>query len=195
MISSKEELKEYILNDNNWLIPNGKKERFISDFASYPSRRLKKFLKYLRKQEYYINTANGSKRKGFMNLFFEGKKNRLGMKLGIEIGPNCFGKGLNVYHVGNIIVNPAVRAGENCSLHGGNCIGNNGKTKEVPKLGNNVDVGFGAVIIGNVKIADNIKIGANSVVNKSFLIPGVTIAGIPARIVKYPENEREKNNE
>lgn len=192
MISSKKELEEYILKDNNWLIPEGKKQEFISDFASYPSRRIKKFLKYLRKQEYYINTANGSKIKGFLNLFFEGKKNRLGMKLGIEIGPNCFGKGLNVFHIGNIIVNPVVRAGENCSLHGGNCIGNNGKTKDVPKLGNNIDIGFGAVIIGDVTIADDIKIGANSVVNKSFLTPGVTIAGTPARIVKYAEDTRKE---
>ena len=42
-------------------------------------------------------------------------------------------------------------------------------------------VGAGAKIIGNVKIADNIKIAAGAVVVNSFMEPGITIAGIPAR--------------
>lgn len=184
MITSKKELKEYILSDNNWLIHKSFKAKFISWFACYPDRNLKRFLKYLRKQEYYINTASGSKVKGFLNLYYEGKKNRLGERLGIEIGPNCFEKGLNVYHGGSIIINPAVKVGENCSLHGANCIGNNGITKEVPFIGNNVDIGYGAVVIGGITIADDIRIGANAVVNKSFTEPGCTIAGVPARIVK-----------
>lgn len=184
MIKSKEDLKEYISSDNNWLLPKNVKEKIISRLAAYPSKNLKRFLKYLRKQEYYINTAAGSKVKGFLCLYYEGKKNRLGERLGIEIGPNCFGKGLNVYHGGSIIINPAVRAGENCSLHGANCIGNNGISKNVPTIGNNVDIGYGAVIIGGVTIADDIKIGANAVVNKSFIEPGCTLAGIPAKVVK-----------
>lgn len=47
---------------------------------------------------------------------------------------------------------------------------------DAPIIGNNVEVGFGAVIIGKVKIADGIKIGANSVVTNSFLEPNITIA-------------------
>ena len=39
----------------------------------------------------------------------------------------------------------------------------------------------GAVIVGDIRIADNIRIGANSFVNKSFLEEGITIAGAPAR--------------
>ncbi len=184
MILSREDLNNYVKSDNNWLIPKNSKEKIVSCFAKYPTRSLKKFLYYLRKQEYYINTANGSKIKGLLNLYYERKKNHLGMLLGLEIGPNCFGKGLNIYHTGSIIINPDVRVGDNCSLHGCNCIGNNGITKDVPKIGNNVDIGYGAIIIGNVKIADNIVIGANAVVNKSFLESGCTIAGVPARIVK-----------
>ena len=45
-------------------------------------------------------------------------------------------------------------------------------------------MGFGAVIIGKIKIADGIKIGANSVVTKSFLEPNITIAGVPAKKIK-----------
>ena len=90
---------------------------------------------------------------------------------------------------GSIIINPAVQAGENCSLHGANCIGNNGLTADVPVLGNGVDLGYGAVIIGKVTIADGVKIGANAVVNRSILEPGCTVAGVPAGIVKCAEEK------
>ena len=99
------------------------------------------------------------------------------------MGKNQFRKVLNVQHVGSIIINPKVRAGEGCSLHGANCIGNNGLTDSVPRLGNRVDVGYGAVIIGDVEIADDVKIGANAVVNKSILETGCTVVGVPAKVV------------
>lgn len=183
MITSKKEFYEYIEADNDWFRPKNLKEKIIERIANYPSYALRKFLYCLRKQEYYINTANGSKWKGLMGLYFERKKNKLGIQLGIEIGPNCFGKGLQIYHIGSIVVNPAVRVGENCRLHGGNCIGNNGKTQEVPQIGNNVDIGYGAVLIGNITIADNVKIGSNAVVNSSILEDGKTCVGIPAKII------------
>lgn len=191
MILSKQDLREYIKADNHWLLPGSRKDRLVEWLSAYPTRTLRRYLRYLRKQEYYINTAHGNKIKGFLSLYYEGKKNRLGMKLGIEIGPNCFGKGLNLYHVGSVIINPAVRAGENCSLHGGNCIGNNGFTQAVPVLGNGVDVGYGAVIIGDVTIADGVIIGANALVNRSVTEPGCTVAGIPARIIKHGTQQKE----
>lgn len=187
MIASKKDLEEYTRADNQWLLPATYKEKIIEHVAAYPSCVLRKYLRYLRKQEYYINTANGSRWKGFLAVYYEGKKNRLGARLGVEIGPNCFGKGLNLYHVGSVIINPAVRAGANCSLHGANCIGNNGLTADVPVLGNDVDLGYGAVIIGKVTIADGVRIGANAVVNRSILESGCTVAGVPARIVKHAE--------
>ena len=187
MITSKKDLMEYIKADNQWLIPVTIKEKVIECVASYPSRILRKYLRYLRKQEYYINTANGSKWKGLLAVYYEGRQNRLGTRLGIEIGPNCFGKGLNIYHSGSIIVNPAVRAGANCSLHGANCIGNNGLTADVPTLGNGVDLGYGAVVIGKIMIGDDVKIGANALVNRSVMEPGCTVAGVPAKIVKHAE--------
>ena len=187
MIQSKKDLKEYIAADNNWLLPKSGKEKIIGAIAKYPHREFKRFLKYLRLQEYYLNTANGSKWKGFMALVYEGKKNKLGLKLGVEIGPNVFGKGLNMYHAGNIVINPAVRVGENCGLRGGNCIGNNGFSQEVPVLGDNVELGFGAVVFGGITIANGVKIAANAVVNKSVLEENCVVAGVPAKIVKHAE--------
>lgn len=179
MIQSKQDLKDYIREDNSWYEPASVREKLTAKTGHYPGRQLCKYLIYLRKQEYYINTAGGNKIKGLFGLIYEGKKNKLGEKLGMEIGPNCFGKGLQIYHAG-IVVNPAVRAGEHCSLHGGNCIGNNGITDVNPSLGNNVDIGYGAVLIGDIRIADDCVIGANAVVNHSFIEKGSRIAGVPA---------------
>lgn len=184
MITSKEELKDFLALDNNWFLPTSFKERVVERVAKYPTFVLRKYVLYLRKQEYFVNTAGKSKIKGLLGLYYERKKNDLGMRLGIEIGPNCFGKGLQIYHSGSIIVNPNVRAGDNIKLHGDNCIGNNGKTEGVPRIGNNVDIGYGAVLIGDIAIADNVKIGANAVVNQSILEEGCTVVGVPAKIVK-----------
>lgn len=53
-----------------------------------------------------------------------------------------------------------------------------------PRLGNNVHVEPGVIMFGKIIIADNIVIGANAVVNKSFETSDVTIAGVPAKIIK-----------
>lgn len=180
MITTKVDLREYIEKDNSWYPMYGKKQRLIACLAQYPQWKIKRYLVFLRRQEFYINTANGSRIKGLLGLYYERKKNRLGGELGIEIAPNCFGKGLQIYH-GGIIVNSSVRAGENCKLHGGNCIGNNGKTDAVPHLGNNVDIGYGAVLIGDIEIADECIIGANAVVNRSFAESCSRIVGVPAQ--------------
>jgi serine O-acetyltransferase len=105
--------------------------------------------------------------------------------LGFIIPLNVFGAGLSIAHSGPIIVNDLARVGENCRIH--NCvhIATNahpvGEKDTVPHIGNNVFIGPGAVIFGDIEIADNIVIGANSVVNKSFLEEGITIAGVPAK--------------
>lgn len=183
MIQSKSDLSEYCSADHAAGAPKSIKRKFISRFTNEPQYMLRRYLKYLRKEEYYINTAHGSKLKGMLGILYDRKVNRLGNRLGIEIGPNCFGKGLQIYHIGSIIVNPAARIGENCRLHGANCIGNNGKTQGVPRIGNNVDIGYGAVVIGDIEIADNVVIGANAVVNKSVLTPGAVVVGVPARSI------------
>ena len=64
MILSKSDLTEYINADNHWLLPTTRKEKIVEYAAAYPSRILRKYLRYLRKQEYYLNTANGSNLKG-----------------------------------------------------------------------------------------------------------------------------------
>lgn len=109
------------------------------------------------------------------------KRNKYSYKSGVEIGINCnIGKNCDIWHSG-VVINADI--GDNCVFHGNNILGNKGKGKESlnPKLGNNVDVGAGAVIIGDVRIADDSVIGAGAVVTKSFEEPGSIIVGVPGK--------------
>ena len=113
-------------------------------------------------------------------------KNQLGVKIGVEIGANSCDKGLVIHHNGSIIINSNAKIGKNCELHGDNCIGNYGGNSgsACPTIGDNVDIGVGAKIIGPIYIANNIKIGANAVVTKSFFEEGITIVGVPANKIE-----------
>ncbi len=184
MIQTKQDLAEYLAADNRWYHQSSWKWRLIDAFTAAPYYVLQKYLRYLRKYEYYYNNSKGSRRNTCLVYYYQRKKNRLGNMLGIEIGPNCFGKGLSIWHGGSIVVNPDVRAGENCVLRGANCIGNDGTNNKNPVLGDNVELGYGAVIIGDVTVASNTIIGANAVVNHSIEEEGGTHVGVPARKVQ-----------
>lgn len=135
-----------------------------------------------RKYSYYKNN-----RKGIINkikcVFFGIKQSKYIKKRMLDIEGEI-GDNLMIYHP-NIIISPNAKIGNNVKLHGSNCIGNNGLIDKAPIIGNNVDIGFGVTIIGDIEIADDIIIGANALVNRSFLEKGVVIAGVPAKIVKY----------
>lgn len=115
-----------------------------------------------------------------MEFIYSRRKNKLGNTLGFYINPNTLGAGTIIYHHGSIIINSDAVLGRGCKLHGNNCIGNNGKSLMAPHIGNNVEIGFGASIIGDVTIADDVQIGAGAVVVKSCLKKGARLVGIPA---------------
>jgi serine O-acetyltransferase len=110
------------------------------------------------------------------------KRNHLAVLLGFEIPSFTFGPGLSIAHRGPIIVHENARIGSNCRIHPCVIVGTQvGCPGRAPHLGDNIFIGPGAMILGPIEIADNIAIGANSVVNKSFTEPGITIAGAPAK--------------
>ena len=140
----------------------------------------RKYLKLLRAEEKYTFT----KPCRLLAFWYKARKNRLGAKLGFIISAGCFGEGLKLEHYGSVIVNPKSRIGRNCIIHGNCCIGSNGGyPDDSPVIGDNVDIGQNAQILGGIRIADNVKIGAGAVVVKDIETPGVTVVGIPARIV------------
>jgi serine O-acetyltransferase len=103
---------------------------------------------------------------------------------GISLPPATkIGRGLYIGHFGYCIVHQDAVLGENCSLGPGNVIGTRGVGKEgVPRLGDNVYLGTGAKILGNVTIGNNVRVGANAVVLDD--VPNnCTVVGIPGKIV------------
>ena len=124
---------------------------------------------------------------GLLFCYFTRKKNNYCNKYGIELNGASFGENFRLYH-GNIVVNEQAKIGNNCKLHGNNCIGNNGNSNLCPIIGDNVDIGYGTTIIGNIKIGNNIVIGANSLVNKDLLEENFIYAGSPAKKIKRIQN-------
>lgn len=118
-----------------------------------------------------------------MEFIYSRRKNKLGNTLGFYINLNTLGAGTIIYHHGLIIINSDAVVGCGCKLHGNNCIGNDGVSLKAPHIGNNVEIGFGASIIGDVTIADDVKIGAGAVVVKSCLKKGACLVGVPAKEV------------
>lgn len=118
------------------------------------------------------------------HIYWAWRLRRLSYKTGFQIPPNTCGKGLTIWHWGPIIINPRTRIGENCTLYPGVLIGH--KTPEEGKsasIGNNVFIGAGTKIIGDVTIGDNVTIGVNTVVVKD--VPSdVVIAGNPYKIIR-----------
>lgn len=138
------------------------------------------FLKWLRTTELCYNGG------GIWRLFLPfvyWKFRRVSLLTGISIPKNTCAEGLTLYHFGSIVVNAACRIGRNCCIMNNVNIGANGGSLKAPQIGNDVYIGPGAVIYGDIEIADGCYIGANAVVNKSFLEPNSVIVGVPAKVI------------
>lgn len=103
----------------------------------------------------------------------------------IEIHPGAtIGKNLFIDHGSGVVIGETAIIGNNCTLYHGVTLGGTGKEKgkRHPTIGDNVFIGCGAKILGDITIGNNVKIGANSVVLTN--IPDNTTAvGIPAKII------------
>ena len=177
MICEKTELKRIIKLEEKLNYDRGFWRKITLFFSADPRRFISLFLKYYRKEEYYFNTN-----KMFLFHLFKRKRRLLGIKLGFTMDINCIDEGLIIYHYGNIVINSNAKIGKNCKLHGNNCIGNDGKNIDIaPIIGDNVDIGYGANIIGDVKIGNNVKIGASACVVNSFNESNITLVGVPAK--------------
>lgn len=115
------------------------------------------------------------------------QKNRIGRMYSWEIPYDCCDAGLHLWHA-NVIINDGAKIGKNALFHGNNCIGRKDDTPEGNKtaiIGDNLNIGVGSNIIGEVVLGDNVTIGANSLVLKSFPSGNCVIAGCPAKLIKH----------
>ena len=109
---------------------------------------------------------------------------------GIEIHPAAkIGSNFFMDHGLGIVIGETTEIGENVTIYQGVTLGGvmpsigsdlQRNQKRHPTIGNNVIIGSGAQILGAIKIGDNARVGANSVVSKN-VPPNVTVAGVPAR--------------
>jgi serine O-acetyltransferase len=113
---------------------------------------------------------------------------------GIEIHPGAtIGRRFFIDHGTGVVIGETAEIGDDVLLYQGVTLGGTGneRGKRHPTLGNSVVVGAGAKVLGNIRIGDNVKIGAGSVVVRP--VPdNSTVVGIPGRVVRVrPEGQLE----
>ncbi|MGQ4648169.1 serine O-acetyltransferase [Lyngbya aestuarii] len=105
---------------------------------------------------------------------------------GIEIHPGAVvGRGVFIDHGMGVVIGETAIVGDYTLIYQGATLGGTGKEsgKRHPTVGKNVVVSAGAKVLGNIKIGDNVRIGAGSVILRD--VPAdCTVVGIPARIVR-----------
>jgi len=185
MIKTKSDLQAYLAAD---AAANGRK----SVRAAFLGDEIWKFQIALRKWEYYKN-RRGIPRKllWLPAVLARMRYHRLGVKLGFSIPANVFDKGLSIAHYGSIVVSRHAVIGMNCRIHEGVTIGATNGDTSAARIGNNVFLGSGAKVIGQVTIADDVAIAANCVVVDNIEQAGTTWGGIPAK--KISDNNSHAN--
>jgi len=104
-------------------------------------------------------------------------------KVGISLPKSAvIGPGLRIWHFGGIFLHPNVRIGANCTLRQGVTIGNRVADGRVPTIGDDVEFGAYAQVLGDVHIGNGCRIGAMSVV-LCDMPDGATAVGVPARVI------------
>jgi serine O-acetyltransferase len=110
---------------------------------------------------------------------------------GIEIHPGAtIGHGVFIDHGMGVVIGETAIVGNYALIYQGVTLGGTGKQsgKRHPTIGENVVVGTGAKVLGNIQVGDNVRIGAGSVVLRD--VPSdCTVVGVPGRIV-YRAGER-----
>ena len=121
-----------------------------------------------------------------LKFFARAISQRSRRRTGIEIHPGAtIGRRLVIDHGMGIVIGETAEIGDDCLIYHGVTLGGTGKDvgKRHPTIGNNVLIGTGAKVLGPIKVGDNSRIAANSVVLKE--IPeDSTAVGIPARVVR-----------
>jgi serine O-acetyltransferase len=115
-------------------------------------------------------------------LFLQSQASRT---FAVDIHPAArFGQGIMIDHATGFVVGETAVVGNNCSFLHAVTLGGSGKDagNRHPKIGENVLIGAGAKVLGNITVGEGSRIAAGSVVLKD-VPPNVTVAGVPARVV------------
>ena len=129
---------------------------FIKDFIFYHRVRYMVYFRLAQKTSFKP-----------LRLFYEYKLFRLCRKHGIEIKTNTkIGEGFCMIHPYNITISPFAVLGKNVNMYKGSTIGyNTGNPMGAPVIGNSVQIGINATVIGGIAIGDDVLIAPNTFVN------------------------------
>jgi len=172
------EYKAYVLSDLHRYSPD--ERGFFKHYLLVPGFRYTFWMrtaKYFKTNQDLISTLGY-----FVTRFF---LKRYGYRYGISIPYNTeIGFGLYIGHYGGIVISPDTMIGKNCNINHGVTIGSTygGKHPGIPTIGDNVYLGPGSKVIGNIIIGNNVAIGANSVVT-SPIPDNAVVVGVPGRVI------------
>ena len=146
---------------------------FVKDFIFYHR------VRYM----VYFRLSQNSKNK-LRKYFYEYKLFKLCRKYGIEIKTDTkIGEGFCMIHPYNITVSPFAVLGKNVNMYKGSTIGNNtGNPKGAPIIGDCVQIGINATVIGGITIGNDVLIAPNTFVNQNVPSHSVVV-GNPCRII------------
>ncbi len=120
-----------------------------------------------------------------LKAFYMLRLMKLSNKTKIQIpARTSIGEGFYIGHLGRVIINPDAKLGKNVNISTGVTIGveNRGKRKGTPVIGDNCWIGTNAVIVGNIKIGNDVLIAPLAYVN--FDVPDHSIViGNPGKII------------
>lgn len=190
MITSKKDIKEYLVNDIGVYYSPIIFFFVIIKLKLFGSERVPiwQVMYTLRHYEYYHNKGRLNYNQKIIKHFWRLLYRHYEIKHNIFIGVNISERGLHLVHPGFRHMNKVARIGKNCTilpmvLIGKKTPNNNG----IAYIGNNCYISTGVTILAPVKIGNNVTIGAGAVVTKD--IPDNTVVGgIPARIIKTKES-------
>ena len=188
MIKTKSDLKEYLEYEKKSYNQFNLLKTFMKAFFGSEKAIIYKFQKRLRKTEYYFNT--NKKIRYYISLFILNKNYR--NKYLLHIPLNVCDKGLRIMHLGSILINANTKIGRDVALHINTSMVAQGTNNEAPIIGDGVVIGVGSSIVGGIKLANYIAVGANSVVTHSFDEENIAVAGVPAK--KVSDNGRKNWN-
>lgn len=172
-IRTKKELKFYILADR----------MMNTGYFHYPIRLrlfqltvhnyIMDYLVVMRKCSYYKH--QGGVFSKICYVYYRRKFHQLGVKLGFSMGCDTLGYAPWIPHHGTIVIGENNKLGKFACLHTSICI-----TATNKSIGDTFLCGTGSRLTKVEVLGNNVQVGANSVVNKSFQRDGIVIAGAPA---------------
>lgn len=194
MIKTKHDLHSYLAEDAKLYpkLSGGRLRRWKNILVTNPSNSqhlIYNYLRNLRYSEFHLNNSYITGNKGLKALIHTvcciyryWRLRALSYKTGIQIPPNTFGKGLQIWHYGPIVINPAAKVGDYATIYPGVVIG--AKENGMPVIGDHCFIGAGCKVLGGVSVGNNVTIAPNAVVVKD--VPdNCVVAGVPAKIIKY----------